>query len=92
MPIPISGLSGNRRNPFDQSLCATDSATFRDVSTGYLTLTPTLFAALPSPATEGMVAWVTDGSTATWGATLAGGGANKVLAVYDGTNWTVAGK
>lgn len=52
--------------------------------------TPVAFAALPTAA-EGAVAWVNDSTTATWGATISGGGANKVLAVYNGTNWTVAG-
>ncbi len=49
------------------------------------------FASLPT-GVAGMVAYVTDSNTNTWGATIAGGGANKVLAFYNGTNWTVAGK
>lgn len=59
---------------------------------GVLKLTPRAFAALPASPEEGMMAWVNDSSTATWGATIAGGGANKVLAVFNGTVWTVAGK
>lgn len=54
-------------------------------------LAPVAFAGLPTPA-EGMLAWVNDSNTVVWGATIAGGGANKVLAVFNGTNWTVAGK
>jgi hypothetical protein len=50
------------------------------------------FAALPATPVEGMLATVTDSNTNTWGATVASGGANRVLAYYDGTNWTVAGK
>lgn len=57
-----------------------------------LKLTPIAFASLPASPEEGMMAWVNDSNTATWGANVAGGGANKVLAVYNGTNWTVAGK
>lgn len=53
-------------------------------------MTPVAFASLPTAA-EGAIAWVNNSTTATWGATIAGGGANKVLAVYNGTNWTVAG-
>lgn len=49
------------------------------------------FASLPAGA-EGMLAGVTDSTTATWGATITGGGTNHVLAYFDGTNWTVAGK
>jgi hypothetical protein len=48
------------------------------------------FASLPT-GVAGMFEYVTDSNTATWGATIAGGGANKVLAFYNGTNWTVAG-
>jgi hypothetical protein len=52
------------------------------------------YSALPScgSGTEGTMGAVTDGSTATWGATLAGSGSNHVLAYCDGTNWTVVGK
>jgi len=31
-----------------------------------------------------------DSTTAVWGAVIAGGGAYRVLAYYNGTNWTVA--
>jgi hypothetical protein len=50
------------------------------------------FANRPTGAelTEGMLITITDSNTATWGATIAGGGANRVLAYYNGTNWTVA--
>lgn len=49
------------------------------------------FANVPGTPVAGMTVYITDSSTATWGATIAGGGANKVLAWYNGTNWTVAG-
>lgn len=49
------------------------------------------FADLPT-ATAGSLAYVNNSNTATWGATIAGGGVNKVLAFFNGTNWTVAGK
>jgi hypothetical protein len=50
------------------------------------------FASLPGSPVEGMLVAVTDSNTATWGATVAGGGSNHVLAYYNGTNWTVAAK
>jgi hypothetical protein len=53
-------------------------------------LAPTAFASLPTGA-EGNLACVTDSNTAVFGATIAGGGANNVLAFHNGTNWTVAG-
>jgi hypothetical protein len=53
--------------------------------------TPDTFANLPAAPAEGMLASVTDSNTATWRATIAGGGTNHVLAYYNGTNWTVAG-
>jgi len=49
------------------------------------------YANRPGTPVAGMVVYITDSSTATWGATIAGSGANKVLAFYNGTNWTVAG-
>lgn len=55
-------------------------------------LMPQAFTSLPGTPREGMMAWVNDSNTATWGATVAGGGANKALVVYNGTNWTCAGK
>lgn len=43
-------------------------------------------------ATEGQTASATDSNTATWGAIVAAGGGNHILAYCNGTNWTVAGK
>jgi hypothetical protein len=56
-------------------------------------LTPTAFASIPACAagTEGSLAEVNNSNTAVWGATIAAGGTNKVLAHCNGTNWTVAG-
>lgn len=54
--------------------------------------TAVAFASVPASPVEGMLVAVTDSSTAVWGATITGSGANHVLAYYNGTNWTVAGK
>lgn len=54
--------------------------------------TPTTFASLPSPPSNGMIRAVTDSSVNTWGTTITGGGANHVIAHYNGSNWTVIGK
>lgn len=56
-----------------------------------VSLVAVAFASLPGSPSQGMLAAVTDSNTATWGAVIAAGGANKVLAYYNGTNWTVAG-
>lgn len=66
------------------------TSTFDVHKTGVIGQAGVAFASLPT-GVAGMLAYVTDASTATWGATIAGGGANKVLAFYNGTNWTVAG-
>lgn len=50
------------------------------------------FASVPATPVEGMLVAITDSSTSTWGATITGGGANRVLGFYNGTNWTVAGR
>jgi hypothetical protein len=53
--------------------------------------TPTTLVQLPTAATvgAGTRAFITDGSTATFGATVAGGGANIVPIYSDGSNWKV---
>jgi len=63
-----------------------------DVLADVLRLTPVLFRQLPAKPTEGMLAAVTDSTTAAWGAVIAGGGKFHVLAYYDTVSWTVAGK
>ena len=50
------------------------------------------FANVPATPIEGMLVAVTDSTTAIWGATITGSGANHVLAYYNGSAWTVAGK
>ena len=59
-----------------------------------VSLTPQAFSALTACAAglEGSVQPVNDSTTAVWGETVTGGGANKVLAYCNGTNWTVAAK
>ena len=49
------------------------------------------FAMLPSAPQPGSLAFVTDSTVAAWGAAVAGGGTNKVLAWHNGTAWTVIG-
>ena len=70
------------------------TATFPD-ATGIVQLSSTAaFASLPTcnSTNEGMVRGVNNSNTNVWGATIAGGGSNHVLAFCNGTNWTVAGK
>jgi hypothetical protein len=52
------------------------------------------FSQLPSGGDvfEGDEFNISDSNTATWGATAAGSGSNRVLVRYNGTNWTVVGK
>lgn len=52
--------------------------------------TPTTYAQLPDPVgIAGTRAFITDGSTSTFNATVAGGGANAVPVFSNGTNWKV---
>jgi hypothetical protein len=55
---------------------------------------PVALASAPacSSTIEGSMQAISDSTTATWGATLTGGGSNHVMGYCDGTNWTVAGK
>ena len=52
---------------------------------------PVLFVNLPTPV-PGSLQVITDSTTNTWGAVVAGGGAFTVTAHWNGTNWTVAAK
>lgn len=49
------------------------------------------YANRPGTPVKGMVICVTDSTVNTFGATVAGGGSNSVLAWFNGTNWTVIG-
>ena len=52
--------------------------------------TPVTYAQLPTAVSNaGARAFITDGSTTTFNATVAGGGANKVPVFSDGANWKV---
>lgn len=53
---------------------------------------PVTFAKLPVNPTLGARAIVSDSTTNVWGAVIAGGGANQVLAFFNGASWTVLGK
>jgi hypothetical protein len=61
---------------------------------GSIRIDPTAFHDLPAcaPGTQGMLKPVSDSTTITWGASIAGGGSDHVLAYCDGKNWTVAAK
>ena len=61
---------------------------------GYVKTPPVLFASLPACATaiQGAQAFVTDGSSVTWGATQTGGGSSPTGVTCNGTNWTVVSK
>jgi hypothetical protein len=62
-----------------------------DHATGY-TMVPVPFAELPAEPAAGMVRCVSDSGVTGWGAKVTSGGFHKVLAWYNGTNWTVIGK
>jgi hypothetical protein len=47
------------------------------------------FATLPAAPVIGQRDFITNSNTAVFLAAAAGGGANKVPVVYDGTNWVV---
>jgi hypothetical protein len=82
-------------NAFDIGVSGT--ATPRTVYAGtsvvapYVRTTATTVAALPAAATAaaGARAFVTDATATTFLSTVAGGGANKVPVVSDGTNWLI---
>jgi len=66
------------------------SGVFRELKLRSLITNPLAFASAPT-GQEGMIAAFNDSSTNALGAIVTGGGANKVTARYDGTNWRVMG-
>lgn len=60
---------------------------------GAVQLPAIAFAQLPGSPAAGMMAYITNSSTQTWGATIsAASPGSPVLGWYNGTNWTVMGK
>lgn len=53
-------------------------------------MTPVAFSTLPacSSGNEGMIQSISDSTTATYNATITGGGTNHLIAYCNGTNWT----
>ena len=62
-----------------------------EITRGVVLMATYTFATLPTGAPTGSEVNISDSNTTTWGATIAGGGANNVKARYNGTNWTVIG-
>jgi hypothetical protein len=85
IPAPTAGISQWQWGAFSSEFAVTSSVVGRTVGTA---------GNLPacSGSSEGMLRAVTDSNTNTWGAVVAGGGTNHVLAYCDGTSWTVAAK
>lgn len=61
---------------------------------GAILLKPQTYASLTacSSTISGAMATVNDSNTVTWGANVAGGSTNTIMAFCNGTNWTVAAK
>jgi hypothetical protein len=85
----FTNIRANAQNSLEVSSGITPGTSF-----GTIRQVPTVFANLPAcgSAVEGTTATVTDSTANTFGATIAGGGRNHVLAYCDGTYWTVAAK
>jgi hypothetical protein len=65
-------------------------ANFSNVVAATVQTTPSTFAQLPNAVgNTGARAFITDGSTTTFAATVAGGGSNFVPVYSDGTVWKV---
>lgn len=86
-----SSFPALKRNSAVMEVKLADDSAFTGLSAFYVLHNGVTFSNRPGSPVAGMVIYVTDSNTATWGATVAGGGANKVLAWYNGTNWTVTG-
>lgn len=81
---------GDSRRASITSLIAYVEENFGNVVCTTVKTTPSTFAQLPSPVgNAGARGYVTDSTVSTFGATVAGGGANQVPVWSNGTNWLV---
>lgn len=62
------------------------------IGAGGLLYTPVAFVNAPANPRMGQISYFTDSSTNAWGGAISGGGSNPVLAIFNGTSWTVIGK
>ena len=62
---------------------------FPSIKTNSITTTAGTVAGLPANAPAGSRDFVTDANAATFGTTVAAGGANKVPVYSDGTAWKI---
>lgn len=90
LPVYVSNQGDARRSSIT-TLITYIEANLTNVVAQTIKTTPTTLVQLPTAtiAGAGTRAFITDGSTATFGATVAGGGANIVPIYSDGTNWKV---
>lgn len=86
-----AGGSGSAQNA--GALALTIDSTKLATFAGAVKTLSTVVASLPSASTSGAGAraFVTDATATTFHSTVAGGGANKVSVVSDGTNWLIGG-
>ena len=89
LPLFVTN-QGDARRCSVTTLIAYVEVNFGAVTCASVQTTPTTYVQLPAPVgIAGTRAFITDGSTTTFNATVAGGGANKVPVFSDGTNWKV---
>lgn len=86
--LPNSDPTFSCFNVFSSSWSGGDAATFIGCNRGS---NPVTFANRASSPDVGKTQWFSDSNTAAFRATIAGGGANLVLGLWNGTTWTVAG-
>lgn len=81
--------SGGKLSSISDGIIGTGSNSLLNF-TGMIGTVPKTFSTLPTcnVTVAGAMIGVTDSNTAAFGATMAGGGANKGIAYCDGTNWT----
>lgn len=91
--VPVySANNGDARKTALSVLATWFSTAFTSLTTtSYVKVTPVTVANLPSPlaAGAGARAFVTDATSTTFHALVAGGGANSVPVFVDGTQWRV---
>lgn len=91
-PSPPTPATGNAFGYTWHETDTTNTYAWNSVTPGWDlvgALAPVAFAGLPASPVKGWRGFVTDSTTATFGATIAGGGSDEVPATYNGTVWIV---
>lgn len=69
-----------------------NNSTSFSVGSNYIEVPTTTYGSLPGSPVAGMITYISNGNSNTWGGAITGTGSDPVLIWYNGSAWTVIGK